>query len=93
LNVFPTFEEFREVVKWLPNWKASGIFNFFIKKFESLHQHNYAADRKIFLENHTEEEWFYKGITYLIPKGVPTKGSDFRPITCMSNLYNLLKCV
>ena len=33
LNVFPSFEEFQEVVKWLPNWKAAGtdgIFNFFI---------------------------------------------------------------
>ena len=40
------------------------------------------------------EDWFYKGITYLIPKGVPQKGSDFRPITCMSNLYKLTtKCV
>ena len=40
------------------------------------------------------EEWFYKGITYLIPKGIPKQGSDFRPITCMSNLYKLTtKCV
>jgi hypothetical protein len=79
----------QKVVKWLPNWKAAGpdgIFNFFIKKYESLHQHLYEAVRKICLENHSEEEWFYKGITYLIHKGVPTKGSDFRPITCMSNL-------
>ena len=50
--------------------------------------------RKIFLENQAEKSWFYKGITYLIPKGTPTKGSDFRPITCMSNLYKLTtKCV
>jgi hypothetical protein len=56
LNVFPTF---LKVVKWLPNWKAAGhdgIFNFFIKKFESLHQHLYEAVIKICLENHTEEE-------------------------------------
>ena len=40
------------------------------------------------------EDWFYKGITYLIPKGTPKQGSDFRPITCMSNLYKLTtKCV
>jgi hypothetical protein len=39
LNVFLTFQN---VVNWLPNWKAAGydgIFNFFIKKLESLHQH------------------------------------------------------
>ena len=40
------------------------------------------------------EDWFYSGTTYLLPKGVPTQGSDFRPITCMSNLYKLTtKCV
>ena len=97
LNVFPSFEEFQEVVKWLPNWKAAGsdgIFNFFIKKLESIHQHLYDAIKKICLENQSESSWFYKGITYLIPKGVPKKGSDFRPITCMSNLYKLTtKCV
>jgi hypothetical protein len=84
------------VFKWLQSWKAAGpdgIFNFFIKKFESLHQHLYEAVRKICLENHTEEEWFYKGIAYLISKGVSTKDLDFRAKTCMSNLYNLFKCV
>jgi len=97
LNVFPTFEEFQEIVKWLPNWKAAGpdgIFNFYLKKLEALHQPLYEVIRRICLENQSESEWFYKGITYLIPKGVPTKGSDFRPITCMSNLYKLTtKCV
>ena len=97
LDVFPTFEEFQEVVKWLPNWKAAGtdgIFNFFIKRFEATHQYLYRVIRKICLENQSESNWFYKGITYLIPKGTPTKGSDFRPITCMSNLYKLTtKCV
>jgi hypothetical protein len=30
----------------------------------------------------------------LIPKGTPKSGKDFRPITCMSNLYKLTtKCV
>jgi hypothetical protein len=97
LNVFPTFEEFQEVIKWLPNWKAAGtdgIFNFFIKKFESLHYPLYTVIKRICLENQSESDWFYKGITYLIPKGIPKKGSDFRPITCMSNLYKLTtKCV
>lgn len=97
LNVFPTFEEFQEIVKWLPSWKAAGndgIFNFFIKKLESLHFPLFEIIKKICLENQSESEWFYKGITYLIPKGIPEKGSDFRPITCMSNLYKLTtKCV
>jgi hypothetical protein len=90
LNVFPTFQK---AVKWKAA-RPNRIFNFFIKKYESLHQHLYEAIRKICLENHTEEEWFYKGITYLIPKGVPTKGSDFRPITLMSSyiiFWNVFK--
>ena len=89
LNIFPALEEFKEVVKWLPNWKAAGsdgIFNFFIKKLESLHQPLYEIVKRICLENQSESEWFFKGITYLIPKGNPKKGSDFRSITCMSNL-------
>ena len=54
----------------------------------------YEIIKKICLEEHSEESWFYKGTTYLIPKGIPCKGSDFRPITCMSNLYKLTtKCV
>lgn len=86
LNVFPTFEEFQEVVKWLPNWKAEGsdgIFNFFIKRFELIHQRLYEVIRKICRENQGESNWFYKGITYLIPKGVPTKGLDIQA----HNLY------
>ncbi len=40
------------------------------------------------------EDWFYKGITYLIPKGTPKQGSDSKPITCISNLYRpTTKCV
>ena len=97
LDVFTTFEEFQQLVKWLPNWKAAGtdgIYNFFIKKFDSIHIHLYQVIKKICLKNQSESSWFYKGITYLIPKGVPVKGSDFRPITCMSNLYKLTtKCV
>lgn len=46
------------------------------------------------MEGQTDNEWFYQGITHLVPKGTPKQGSDFRPITCMSNLYKLTtKCV
>ncbi|KAI4293396.1 hypothetical protein PAPHI01_2670 [Pancytospora philotis] len=48
----------------------------------------------ICLDGMVPGEWFFKGLTYLIPKGVPTRGSDFRPITCMPCLYKLTtKCV
>ncbi|EQB59819.1 hypothetical protein NAPIS_ORF02647 [Vairimorpha apis BRL 01] len=94
---FPTLEEFVGIIKFLPNWKAAGcdgIFNFFIKKCEALHPFLYKIVKEICLDGKKPDSWFYKGITYLIPKGTPTRGSDFRSITCMSNLYKLTtKCV
>ena len=45
------------------------------------------------MEGNEELSWFYQGLTFLIPKDEPTKGS-VRPITCMSNLYKLsTKCI
>ena len=96
-NVFPSAAEFDDIVKYLPNWKAAGpdgVYNFFIKRCTTLHEHLYRIVRDICLSGLEQEAWFYRGITYLIPKGVPLRGSDFRPITCMSNLYKLTtKCV
>lgn len=59
----------------------------------AIHKEVYKIVRKICLENYAEKDWFYKGLTYLIPKGTPKSGKDFRPIKCMSNLYKLVtKC-
>ncbi|KAF7680929.1 hypothetical protein TCON_2452 [Astathelohania contejeani] len=97
ITTFPTFTEFEDIIKHLANWKAAGvdgIFNFFIMHISSVHKHLYEIIKDICLEGKTQDEWFYRGITYLIPKNTPSKGSDFRPITCMSNLYKLTtKCV
>lgn len=94
---FPSFEEFQGIVTYLPNWKAAGvdgIYNYFIKNITALHRQLYEVIKRICLNSKTEEEWFYMGITYLLPKGKPTNGGDFRPITCMTNLYKLTtKCV
>ncbi|KAL6120545.1 hypothetical protein NUSPORA_02707 [Nucleospora cyclopteri] len=61
---------------------------------KSLHQPRYEIIKGIIVEAHEQPSWFYQGLTYLILKGTPSKGSDFRPITCMSNLYKLTtKCV
>ncbi|KAK1936289.1 reverse transcriptase, partial [Babesia divergens] len=42
-----------------------------------------------------EDDWLYRGVTYLIPKNEqPTSPSQYRPITCMSVLYKLTtRCV
>ncbi|KAF7683878.1 hypothetical protein TCON_0935, partial [Astathelohania contejeani] len=97
ITTFLNPKEFEDIIKCLPNWKAAGIngiFNFFIKHISSVHKHLYNIIKDICLEGKAQAEWFYQGITYLIPKGSPSKGSDFRPITCMSNLYKLTtKCV
>ena len=97
IKCFPTELEFEEIIKWLPSWKApgpDGIYNFFIRKCTSLHAKIYELVKRTCMGEEKMESWFYKGITYLIPKGVPKQGSDYRPITCMSNLYKLTtKCV
>jgi len=94
---FPTYTEFEEIIKWLPSWKApgiDGIYNFFIRKCTSLHAKIYEMIKRTCMSEEKVEKWFYTGITYLIPKGIPIQGSDYRPITCMSNLYKLTtKCV
>jgi hypothetical protein len=96
-DVFPSMAEFQDIIRYLPNWKAAGvdgIYNFFIKQCTSLHESLYLLIRRTCKEQLNCEQWFFKGITYLLPKGVPKKGGDFRPITCMSNLYKLTtKCV
>ncbi len=89
---FPSMLEFNEIIKFLPNWKAAGndeIFNFYIKICTSLHVSLYDLVKRTCMQQVEVEVWFYKGITYLIPKGTPVQGSDFRPITCMSNFYKL----
>ena len=68
--------------------------NFFIKQIPSLHKLLYEVIRDQCLKGLKSDDWLFEGLTYLIPKGNPTKGPDFRPITCMSNLYKLMtKCV
>ncbi|KAL6120357.1 hypothetical protein NUSPORA_02925 [Nucleospora cyclopteri] len=95
--VFLTIDKFEGIIRFLCNWKAAGVdgvFNFFIKKFLSLHQLLYEVIIGIFVKDNKQPSWFYQGLTYLIPKGTPSKRSDFRSITYMYNLYKLAtKCV
>ncbi|KAL6120544.1 hypothetical protein NUSPORA_02709 [Nucleospora cyclopteri] len=87
--MFPTIDEFGDIIRYLPNWKAAGVdgvYNFFIKRMKSLHQPLYEIIKGIIVEAHEQPSWFYQSLTYLIPKGTPSKGSDFKPITSMFNL-------
>ena len=94
---FPSRKEFGDMIQRLPNWKAAGcdrVYNYFIKQMTGLHDHIYRLVKEVCLEGREEDDWFYKGLTILIPKGKATSGSEFRPITCMPTLYKLTtKCV
>src|SRR5215469_12509902 len=81
------------LIKKLNNWKAPGpvkVYNFFIKKLSSIHLPIYKAIEKAIREPESVPKSFFIGNTYLIPKGEPRNASQFRPITCMNNLYKLL---
>ncbi|TBU10407.1 SacI phosphoinositide polyphosphatase, partial [Hamiltosporidium tvaerminnensis] len=82
-TMFPSLDEFVNIINWLPNWKAAGIdgiYNFFIKKLTTLHKYLYDIVKVIRLEETPQADWFYCGLTYLIPKGIPQRGSDYRLI-------------
>ncbi|TBU01679.1 reverse transcriptase, partial [Hamiltosporidium magnivora] len=76
---FPSLDEIVSIINWLPNWKAAVIDGIY----------------NFFIEKLTTlNKYIYDIVKYLIPKGIPRRGSDYRPITCMSNLYKLTtKCV
>ena len=84
----------REIIERLPNWKTPGVdkvFNFFIKKCTALHDHLIAIVDNILKQPEGLPRWFYTGTTYLIPKAQsPTSPSEYRPITCMTNLYKVV---
>ncbi|VDN03645.1 unnamed protein product [Thelazia callipaeda] len=95
-HTFSSKAEFGKIVSYLSNWKAAGpdgVYTFFIKKCTSLQPDLYKIVRRICLNGEEQDPWFYKGTTYLILKDVPSKGSDFRTITCMSSLDKLTEMV
>ena len=90
---FPSWDEFSLALRSLDNWKSSGpdgIYNIFIKRLPSLHKIIYSLFLKLAKGEISPDKWVFTGITHLIPKSdAPTEGKDFRPITCLSNLYKL----
>ncbi|KAL6120489.1 hypothetical protein NUSPORA_02779 [Nucleospora cyclopteri] len=90
--MFPTIDEFGDIIRYLSNWKAAGtagVYNFFIKRMKIIHKPLNEIIKGIILEAHEQPSWFYQGLTYLIPKKTPSKSFYFRSIICMSNLYQL----
>lgn len=76
--------------------KASGadeIYIYFVK-YNTIHESLYVKVKGMRIDSNIQDDWPYQGITCLITKGNPVIGSDFRPITCMLNPYQLTtKCV
>ncbi|KAL6120506.1 hypothetical protein NUSPORA_02758 [Nucleospora cyclopteri] len=63
--VFPTIDEFGDIIRYLHNWKAAGVdevFNFFIKKIKSLHQLLYEVIKGIVVEGNKQPSWFIRGL-------------------------------
>ncbi|KAI5148113.1 hypothetical protein ENBRE01_3047, partial [Enteropsectra breve] len=86
-------EEVEETIRNLPNWKAGGcdkVYNFFIKQSKFLWPHITKEIEEVLNGKKEPEEWFYTGLTFLIPKVEnPESPKEYRPITCMPNLYKL----
>lgn len=84
----------KEIISRLANWKTPGVdkvFNFFIKHCSSLHTYLTEIVKGVVEHPENAPEWFYTGITYLIPKtGEPASAAEYRPITCMTNLYKVV---
>ena len=87
-------EKLVKLIERLPNWKTPGVdkvSNFFIKKLTVLHKPLIRLVEKAIACPGECPKWFFSGVTYLIPKvASPEDPSEYRPITCMSNLYKLV---
>ncbi|KAG0435242.1 LINE-1 retrotransposable element ORF2 protein [Dictyocoela muelleri] len=77
----------------LPNWKATGIdkvYNFFIKNLKSVRKPLIREIQRLCANPSLIPEIFFYTITYMIPKKNDPNPSEFRPISCMSNIYKLI---
>ncbi|KAL0265726.1 UNVERIFIED_CONTAM: hypothetical protein PYX00_011441 [Menopon gallinae] len=84
----------REIIERLPNWKTPGVdrvFNFFIKRCTSLHEHLVRIVENVLKQPEGLPGWFCTEVTYLIPKvQAPASPAEYKPITCMPNLYKVV---
>ncbi|GBE60486.1 reverse transcriptase homolog [Babesia ovata] len=81
----------------MPDWKSpgvDGIYTYYIKWLKSLHRVTYRLVEEACSYGKPQDDWFYCGITHLQPKGnKPVSASQYRQITCVSNLYKLtIRC-
>ncbi|KAG0435431.1 Retrovirus-related Pol polyprotein from type-2 retrotransposable element R2DM [Dictyocoela muelleri] len=82
-----------EIIDNLPNWKAAGIdkiYNFFIKNLKPLRKTLICEIQRLCDSPAEIPEFLFQTMTYLIPKKHDGNPSNFRPISCMSNIYKLI---
>ncbi|KAG0435477.1 LINE-1 reverse transcriptase like protein [Dictyocoela muelleri] len=83
-----------ETIENLPNWKAAGIdriYNFFIKNLKSIRKPLIKEIQRLCIYPNLIPKIFFQTITYMIPKkNDDPNPSEFRPISCMSNIYKLI---
>ncbi|KAG0435393.1 LINE-1 retrotransposable element ORF2 protein, partial [Dictyocoela muelleri] len=82
-----------EIINTLPNWKSAGIdkiYNFFIKNINSTRRILINEIQRLCASPCDIPEYLFKTITYMFPKKSSSKPSDYRPISCMSNIYKII---
>ena len=79
---FPNVEEFREIIRFLPNWRATGpdgVYNYFIKRLYSLHSALHEAIREVCMGSVPIPSELLHGTTHLIRKVTPEMAANFAP--------------
>ncbi|KAG0416768.1 LINE-1 retrotransposable element ORF2 protein, partial [Dictyocoela roeselum] len=86
-------EMIEALIDKLPNWKATGvdrIYNFFIKSIKSIRKPLIKEIQRLCKTPNQIPDMFFHTLTYMIPKNNNPTDSEFRPISCMSNIYKLI---
>ena len=85
-----------ESIKNKRNWSSPGkdkITNFWIKEMKNFHQDIAIALNKIVTDKLEVPIWLTTGRSVMVPKKVNPSASDYRPITCLNTLYELITSV
>ncbi|KAG0435495.1 Retrovirus-related Pol polyprotein from type-2 retrotransposable element R2DM [Dictyocoela muelleri] len=86
-------ETIDNIINNLPSWKAPGvdkIYNFFIKNIKSIRPYLISEIIKLCNEPSKIPPYMFKTITHMIPKKENPDVQDYRPISCLSNIYKII---
>ncbi|KAG0435466.1 LINE-1 retrotransposable element ORF2 protein [Dictyocoela muelleri] len=86
-------ELIENIINNLSSWKATGpdrIYNFYIKNIKSLRPYLISEIQKLCADPSLIPKYMFKTLTYMIPKKQNPKASEYRPISCLSNIYKII---